>query len=325
MAMDRRTFLQVALGTAAIGCAGTPKRLTRGPLARVPGTVAAVRSADFGSYREALEAVVEKAGGLGFIGAGQSVMLKPATNSGNAYPATTDPETVLVMAELVKEQGGVPFVADRSMIGRATRDSFKTTGIADAAAQAGISARHLEADPAVGLKHASASHWARHTIQVARSAAEADHIISLCSPRTHVLGDFTMSLKNGVGLVDGSARVPMHVPMGLKERLAEISLVVRPSFIVLDGRKAFVSGGPDSGDLARPGVLLAGRDPVAIDAVGLAQLRIAGSSVGGHDSIWAIPQLARAAAIGVGVSSAKEITLVGFGADQEAEVRKHLG
>jgi uncharacterized protein (DUF362 family) len=185
--------------------------------------------------------------------------------------------------------------------------------------------RYLEDDPVVALRHPLARHWARHTIPVAHSVMEADHLISLCSPRTHVLSDFTMSLKNNVGVVDGLARLPMHLPLGLKERLAEISLVVRPSFIVLDGRRAFVSGGPDYGDLAHPGVLLAGRDPVALDAVGLALLRSAGAGGAvGTGSIWELPQLTRAAALGLGARSAAEIELVGLAESQSAELRRQL-
>ena len=100
----------------------------------------------------------------------------------------------------------------------------------------------------------------------------ADHIINLCTPRTHALGDFTMSMKNNVGVVNGFSRLRMHVPWGLKERLAEINLVVRPSLILMDGRQGFTDGGPDSGDLAHPGFIAAGSDPVAIDAVAAAWL-----------------------------------------------------
>jgi uncharacterized protein (DUF362 family) len=326
MGLDRRTFLQTALGAAVTACVGVPRRLGSLPTTRGASAVAAVRAADHATYRQALREVVARAGGLDFIRPGQRVLLKPATNSGNPYPATTDPETVLVLAELVQERGGLPFVGDRSMIGRETRRSFAATRIADAAGEARMPARYLEDDPAVALRHPQARHWGRRTVPVARTVVEADHWINLCTPRTHVLGDFTMSLKNSVGLVDGRARLPMHVPLGLKERLAEISLVVRPSFIVLDGRQGFVSGGPDGGDLARPGVLLAGRDPVAVDAVGLAHLRLQGAGGAiGQGSIWALPQLARAAALGIGASGAAEIALVGLDAAAEARVREQLG
>jgi len=51
----------------------------------------------------------------------------------------------------------------------------------------------------------------------------------------------------------------------LEQKIAEISLCWQPNLIVMDGRKAFVSGGPDKGQLVEPGLLLASGDLVAID------------------------------------------------------------
>jgi len=40
----------------------------------------------------------------------------------------------------------------------------------------------------------------------------------------------------------------------------------------MDGIKAFISGGPEKGELIEPNLLLASEDRVAIDAVGVAIL-----------------------------------------------------
>ena len=117
----------------------------------------------------------------------------------------------------------------------------------------------------------------------------------------------------------------MHLPWGLKERLAEINLVVRPSLIVMDGRQGFTDGGPDSGDLAHPGFIAAGSDPVAIDAIGLAHLRLEGANRAiGEGSVWAIPMMKRAVEIGLGVGGAQGIALVGIDSASEAALRAQL-
>jgi uncharacterized protein (DUF362 family) len=51
----------------------------------------------------------------------------------------------------------------------------------------------------------------------------------------------------------------------LEEKLTEINLVWQPDLIIMDGRKAFVSGGPEQGELAEPGIIMASGDIVAID------------------------------------------------------------
>jgi uncharacterized protein (DUF362 family) len=345
--VDRRRFLQLSLSgvsalavanclagdrparsaeeTGAIGSLAHRHRLPDRPAPPAESRVAVVRAGDFPSHREAVERAVALAGGLAFIEPGETVLLKPAVNSTNPYPATTDPETVWIVAEMVKKVGGEPFVADRTMFLHATEKAFRETAIIDAAEQAGIPCRCLEDDGSIPIRHPLAEHWRGNAIRIYAPAVTADHIINLCTPRTHFAGDFTMSMKNNVGLVNASSRLAMHVPWGLKDRLAEINLVTRPSLIVLDGREGFTDGGPDDGDLARPGVIAAGSDPVAIDAVGLACLRSEGANEAiGEGSIWNIPMMKRAVEIGVGVGSGRAIALIGFDAAAEASLRAQM-
>jgi uncharacterized protein (DUF362 family) len=317
----RNRIASAATTEAAASRHGLPERPTPPEKSRV----AVVRSNGHPGHREGIQHAIELAGGLGFIRPGETVLLKPAANSSSRYPATTDPETIWVVAEMVKAAGGVPFVGDRTMFLRSTKTVFEETGIRDAAEQAGVRCLPLDDDDSVSIPHPLAQHWSGSAIRIYSSVAAADHIINLCTPRTHALGDFTMSMKNNVGVVNGMSRLRMHVPWGLKERLAEINLVVRPSLIVMDGREGFTDGGPDSGDLARTGFIAAGADPVAIDAIGLAHLRLEGAnSAIGEGSVWAIPMMKRAVEIGLGVGSEEGIVLVGAAPESEAALRAQL-
>jgi uncharacterized protein (DUF362 family) len=97
----------------------------------------------------------------------------------------------------------------------------------------------------------------------------------------------------------------------------------------MDGIKAFISGGPEKGELVEPNLLLASEDRVAIDAVGVAILRIYGANQHiGKGSIFELDQLRRAAELGIGVESASEIRLTplndesrGFAEKIERELR----
>ncbi len=342
--LNRRRFLETSLASAsalalatyvggarsslaAVTAEGVAHRhrLPDQPAPPVESRVALVRAADHPSHREAVQQAIGLAGGLEFIRPGEKVLLKPAVNSSNPYPATTDPETIWIVAEMVKEAGGEPFVADRTMLLNSTEEAFQKTGIRDAAEQAGIPCRPLDDEDSASLPHPLAEHWPGAAIPIYSPVVEADHIINLCTPRTHRMGDLTMAMKNNVGVVNNSSRLRMHLPWGLKERLAEINLVVRPSLIVMDGREGFTDGGPDSGDLARPGFVAAGSDPVAIDAIGLAHLRLEGANDAiGKGSVWAIPMMKRAVEIGLGVGSEEGITLVGADPESEAALRAQL-
>ncbi len=91
----------------------------------------------------------------------------------------------------------------------------------------------------------------------------------------------------------------------------------------MDGIKAFVTGGPEKGTLVEPKLLLASRDRVAIDAVGVAILKMYGAKgkVGEAD-VFEQDQLKRAAELGLGVKSAAEIQLTPLNDESRVETEK---
>jgi len=91
----------------------------------------------------------------------------------------------------------------------------------------------------------------------------------------------------------------------------------------MDGIKAFVTGGPESGKVVEPNLLLASRDRVAIDAVGVAILKMYGArGKVGEAGVFEQDQLKRAAELGFGVKSVDEIKLMPLENESQAEVEK---
>lgn len=328
----RREFIHgVCGGFAAAGLSGcrtaraAPDAGAQTLPTLVTSTVTIVRPSKFPTLVDAVKQVIAQAGGLAFIREGQRVLIKPATNSARKYPATSDPEVVLAVSKLVLEAGGVPFIADRTMFMRSTDTTFRQLGMHAAANEAKVQLQPLDDTAVTQVTHRLATHWSDSTIPIYASVASADHVINLCTPRTHKLGDFTMALKNLVGVVDGGARMGMHFPSGFRERLAELSLVVPPSLVLMDGRAGFTNGGPDTGDLAQLDFLAASADPLAIDAVGLGFLRLAGANERlMKGSIWTLPVMKRAAELGVGANASERIHLLGLTPDEEKPLRTQL-
>jgi uncharacterized protein (DUF362 family) len=125
-----------------------------------------------------------------------------------------------------------------------------------------------------------------------------------------------MSLKNSVGLV--AKRLPrgvynymweLHGSPYQRLMIAEINKFYKVDLVIMDATKAFVSGGPEKGKMVEPNLLLASRDRVAIDAVGVAILRKYGASSIMKKPIFELDQIRRAAELGVGVKSASTIKL----------------
>ena len=127
-----------------------------------------------------------------------------------------------------------------------------------------------------------------------------------------------MSLKNSVGLV--AKKVPgglhnymreLHESPNQRLMIAEINKFYDVDLVVMDAIKAFVSKGPEAGDVVEPNLLLASRDRVAIDAVGVAILRSYGSTEEVmRGRIFELDQIRRAAEVGVGVDSNEKIRLI---------------
>jgi uncharacterized protein (DUF362 family) len=127
-----------------------------------------------------------------------------------------------------------------------------------------------------------------------------------------------MSLKNSVGLVAKKVQGglydymwELHGSQHQRLMIAEVNKSYLVDVVVMDAMKAFVNGGPDRGDVVEPGLLLASRDKVATEAVGVAVLNGYGSTKNvSSGRIFKLDQIRRAAEIGVGIKSASEIRLV---------------
>jgi uncharacterized protein (DUF362 family) len=121
----------------------------------------------------------------------------------------------------------------------------------------------------------------------------------------------------------------LHSSKYQREMIAEINTAYKTDLIVMDGVEAFVDGGPHVGTRVKADVMLAGKDRVAIDAVGVAILRLLGTTPEvSRGRIFDQDQIKRAAELRVGVKSAREIEVVT--GDKESEemaerVRGELG
>jgi uncharacterized protein (DUF362 family) len=93
-------------------------------------------------------------------------------------------------------------------------------------------------------------------------------MVYACCLKTHRLADYSISLKLGMGLIRPRTRIGWHI-RGREEKIAELNKVIKPKLIVLDARKAFITGGPFGGKVVEPKLILASNDRVALDVEGI--------------------------------------------------------
>jgi uncharacterized protein (DUF362 family) len=248
-----------------------------------------------------------------------TIALKANYNSDDPFPATTHPETLRVLAEHLKKNSSALIMAERSGMGNTTA-VLKNRGVLDLSRKLGFQLLNLDsANPEDWYDvQAEGLHW-RHGFKIARIFKEADKVVQTCCMKTHRFGGhFTFSLKNSVGLIASRPRGTsydymreLHSSPYQRLMIAEINKFYTTDLILMDATEGFSKGGPDRGTLIKPGLLLASSDRVAIDAAGVALLRLYGTTpevMKGR--IFDQEQIAHAARLGIGVKSADKIELI---------------
>lgn len=251
---------------------------------------------------------------------GKNVFLKPNFNSADPTPGSTHPDTLREIVAWLKEKGAEKItLGDRSGMGN-TRQVMESKGIFRLGAELNIDTivfDEMGVDDWVMIKPPD-GHW-KDGFPFARPCLEADILVQTCCLKTHRYGgQFTMSLKNSVGMVaktvpgsDYNYMNELHQSPYQREMIAEINTAYIPDFIVLDGIESFISGGPAAGEKVVSEVILVGKDRIAIDAIGVALLRYHGCSTEvAQGPIFEQDQIARAVELGLGIDRPEKIELI---------------
>jgi uncharacterized protein (DUF362 family) len=248
---------------------------------------------------------------------GKHVLIKPNFNTADITPGSTDNETLVALVEEIWAMGAKAIsLGERSY--PLTSEVMEKKGILPVLDKLNVKVidfDRLDEKDWVLFKPKK-SHWP-NGFRIARPILDAECLVSTCCLKTHQFGGiFTLSLKLHVGVVPTFRHgyeymKELHTSPDQRKMIAEINEPFKPALIVLDGIDAFVDGGPMAGNPAKGEVFLAGADRVAIDAVGVAILKLLGSNEGiMKPKIFEQEQIARAAELGLGVSSPSEIEMI---------------
>ena len=247
----------------------------------------------------------------------KDVLIKPNFNTADATPGSTHNDTLVALVEEVWNMGAKSIsLGERSY--PLTREVMEAKGVFPLMEELDVKIIDfdtLDARDWVAFSPRE-SHW-QNGFRIARPIVESECLISTCCLKTHQFGGvFTLSLKLHVGVVPTTRHgyaymAELHGSPHQRKLIAEINQPFKPDLIVLDGVDAFVDGGPATGKRAKGDVFIASTDRVAIDAVGVAILKSLGSNAQiMNQKIFDQEQIARAAEIGIGVSSSDSIDLI---------------
>lgn len=260
----------------------------------------------------AIEKTIESLGGIDCQGL--DVFIKGNYSSPHPFPATTHAEALGCVAGILRKKGCRAItLVERSAMGTAT-DVWRKLGVDDIARRLEINLLSLDDLPPDGWRHETMpdSHW-KHGVEIPKFINPDSIWIQICNLKAHRFGArFSASLKNTLGLIakrscsDGrhNYMVELHASPDQRIMIAEVNRLYRPSLIVMDAMSVFTDGGPESGEVASPQVVVASRDRVAIDAVGLALLRLQTPETAFKSSpVFEDDQVKHAAELGLGAKS----------------------
>jgi uncharacterized protein (DUF362 family) len=258
--------------------------------------------------------------------AGKRVFVKPNFNTADPAPGSTHIDTLRTVIELIKAQKPDKIVlGDRSGPAK-TSKVFQEKGAFALSAELGFDCLVLDEMPKdrwVKVRPPG-SHWI-NGFWFAKPVLEADAVISLCCLKTHQYGGhFTMSLKLTTGMVHSRNMTELHTSViNQRNMIAEMNTAYKPALIVMDGVEAFTTGGPMSGTRWKADLTFASTDRIAIDAVGVAALKMHGTTRKIQDKkIFDMDQIRRAVELGLGATGPDEIELVPVDEDSEKIVEE---
>jgi uncharacterized protein (DUF362 family) len=251
---------------------------------------------------------------------GDKVALKANFNSPDPFPASTHIDTLHAIIQKLNEANVADLtLAERSGMGN-TRRVLERMGVFELSDNLGFEVVVLdEEDRDKWVKiEKDGTHWVKG-FYIPKLFLDSDRIIQTCCLKTHRFGGhFTLSLKNSVGIVakklpEGSYNYmsELHVSPYQRLMIAEINKYYNVNLVIMDAIKAFITQGPEQGEVVEPNLILASSDRVAIDAVGVAILRNYGVKTNiSKGRIFEQDQIKRASELEIGVTSAQEIEII---------------
>jgi len=320
--LTRRTFLR-GVGAAACGAAaslgneshaGEPlaERMRARPHPQAEAWKnrigLAEKPADPGAgVQTAIEKLCGPDGVRTFVRKGDLVVIKP--NMSWPQPpemgANVHPDIVARVVRLCREAGARQVKVFDNTCGGTPARCYEFSGVEAAARGAGadvvVCAAHRFRtmrfdDPRVkNLKE-----W-----PIYEDVLAADVFINIAVAKVHNAAYVTLTMKNLMG-TQGGNRGKMH--QGIHQNLADLNVVVRPTFNILDATRVMISNGPSGGraEYVVPGdKIICGTSTVTVDAWAADPSNLPWPK--GHHDLAAVECIALGAAAGLGVADPSRI------------------
>jgi uncharacterized protein (DUF362 family) len=262
---------------------------------------------DYPQIKKAVEQSFELIGGIeDIIKPGQLVLINPswvAPPVDRASGCITIPEIPRAIADIVKEMGARPIIAESSAVGVKTATVIETSGYQELREMGYevVDLKKNQSEVSIPLENGKVF----DAVDCWGLVEKADVIISVPKLKTHDQTEMTCSIKKLKGLLTDNMKKQMH-QQGLFEGVVDLLAAIKPQLAVVDAIICQEGIGPVFGTPVEMNLILAGKDLVAVDAT-CARLI-------GYDPKETLLTV-NAAARGLGVMDEKHIEVIGVPLD----------
>jgi uncharacterized protein (DUF362 family) len=281
------------------------------PPGKVSGAASSKLAVAKGEATTAVRLALEALGGIhAFVRPGDKVIIKPNASFPNppSWGSNTSPEVVAALVKLCLEAGAKKVTVVDNTLGNPEL-CFSRSGLREA----------LAPFPQVRLVAPKQENLYRE-IPIPKGRAlrrtkvfwevlEAERLINVPTAKSHSATGVSLGLKGLMGLVWD--RATFHRDMDLDQAIGDLATVLRPNLTVLDATRALLTAGPGGpGKVEELNTIVAGTDPVAVDAYGVTL----GAWYGQRVRPEQVRHLLAARDHGLGVLDLREVEIVEKGA-----------
>ncbi|MBU0687263.1 MAG: DUF362 domain-containing protein [Candidatus Margulisbacteria bacterium] len=215
------------------------------------------------------QALGQLGGIAAFVKPSQKVLIKPniLTAAPPEKASVTHPQIIRALIRMVKKAGGEAWVGDSPGF-ESPKRAAEGSGILKVSQEEGAQFVDFNRGREVEFKDG----FICKNVMLVNEALDADVIINVAKLKSHVYSGITAAVKNIFGCIPGIIKSQFHLKYPHKDdfnlMLLDLVRIVKPTLNIVDAILAMEGeGGPSNGAPLKMGLLVAGRDAVAVDSV----------------------------------------------------------
>ena len=224
-----------------------------------------LRRADRSNPLPAVRELLESCGWTNVVAPSSHVVIKPNLCTDRVeqiHTANTSAPVLRAVCQVLLERTQRITIVESDGARYPAEAAFENNGVYQLASELGIRVLNLSKDELVDAPDARMRGFG-----MSRTWLEADAFITLPVLKTHATTVFTGALKNQWGCIPRFDRILLH--KYLHELIVEVNRIRPVTFALMDGLVGMQGRGPINGYPINLNVLLASRDPVALDSTGI--------------------------------------------------------